>query len=555
MVEDLKWWCVWRGIDWCTQNGDLGGCVQTVRHRRRREFIFRKWSSLKLCVPIPIDVPVPGVWRKCQHRQITCWQMQFRSVCFSKCLFFWSFCFFWSFFFWSVFFFKFFVFFWSFFEVFFNFEVFRFLCSFFFFLWIFFLWSFFLSLKFFSFFVFFFFVFFFFSKFFFLKFFFEVFFEVFFLKFFFFTFFFWSFFYSFFWSFFFEVFFLKFFLKFFFLSLFFEVFVKACPLLIARTRMQQAAIASVSAVAAARGLALCPWYHLAWVSVGTPVGPGQDTHGTLGPDQREGRGWPAHSLTQQYKVQYSSRTAQIRALLTRVCCVMTGRRNEEPIELMHEDFQVHVDSDWVGDLLAGMNTTGMIVRRSIEECVSMTSENKITFETNCETSEYFHLFINTEMLVIAAHTHVDYVDDGVSFLSQELQECWNTRVGIACSVQWVWRWNKSTIGWTWNERQARRHEYEIRMTTVWLHERSRCKPGASYQWGKSWFVNVMTDWKSNNSCILQDKKRCPRMNSSIQMRVAWNWHRLRDKEDVLKESSMKVGILTRIPWNAAHMSI
>ena len=57
---------------------------------------------------------------------------------------------------------------------------------------------------------------------------------------------------------------------------------------------------------------------------------------------------------------------------------MTGQRNEEPIELMHEDFQVHVDSDWVGDLLGRMNTTGMIVRRSIEECVSMTSENKIT---------------------------------------------------------------------------------------------------------------------------------------------------------------------------------
>ena len=105
---------------------------------------------------------------------------------------------------------------------------------------------------------------------------------------------------------------------------------------------------------------------------------------------------------------------------------------------MHEDFQVHVDSDWVGDLLGRM--TGMVVRRCIEECVSMTSENKITFETNCETNEYFHLFINTEMLVIAGRTHVDgmYVDV-VSFLSEELQECWNTRDGIACSVQRVWR--------------------------------------------------------------------------------------------------------------------
>ena len=40
------------------------------------------------------------------------------------------------------------------------------------------------------------------------------------------------------------------------------------------------------------------------------MGPRQDTHGTLGPDQREGRGWPSHSLTQQYRVQYSSHTAQ-----------------------------------------------------------------------------------------------------------------------------------------------------------------------------------------------------------------------------------------------------
>ena len=72
---------------------------------------------------------------------------------------------------------------------------------------------------------------------------------------------------------------------------------------------------------------------------------------------------------------------------------------------------------------------------------------------------------------------------------------------------------------------------------------------------KVWSVNVMTDWKSNSSCIHRGKKRCPGMNSSIQMRVASNWHRLRDKEDLLKVSSMKVGILTRQPWNAVHLSI
>ena len=104
---------------------------------------------------------------------------------------------------------------------------------------------------------------------------------------------------------------------------------------------------------------------------------------------------------------------------------MTCRRNEEPIELMHEDFQVHVDSDWVGDLLGRLNTTDMIVRRSIEECVSMTSENKITFETNCETNEYFHLFINTEMLVIAARTHVDYVECTSMVFHSSVKSCKN----------------------------------------------------------------------------------------------------------------------------------
>ena len=62
-------------------------------------------------------------------------------------------------------------------------------------------------------------------------------------------------------------------------------------MLIAPTRGMHQFVKAVSAVAgsraAARGLALCPWYHLAWVSVGTPVGPGKDTHGTLRPDQRE----------------------------------------------------------------------------------------------------------------------------------------------------------------------------------------------------------------------------------------------------------------------------
>ena len=38
-----------------------------------------------------------------------------------------------------------------------------------------------------------------------------------------------------------------------------------------------------------KGLALCSRCH---ASEGTPVGPGKDTHGTLGPGKRRGRGWP-----------------------------------------------------------------------------------------------------------------------------------------------------------------------------------------------------------------------------------------------------------------------
>ena len=86
---------------------------------------------------------------------------------------------------------------------------------------------------------------------------------------------------------------------------------------------------------------------------------------------------------------------------------------------------MHVDSDWVGDLLDRKNTTGVIVRRCIEECVSTTSENKITFETNCETNEYFHLFIKYrdvgDYRTYTRGFRGMYVD-GVSLLSEELQE-------------------------------------------------------------------------------------------------------------------------------------
>ena len=79
----------------------------------------------------------------------------------------------------------------------------------------------------------------------------------------------------------------------------------------------------------------------------------------------------------------------------------------------------------------------------------------------------------------------------------------------------------------------------VGMTSVWLHDRSRCKPGASYQCGKSWFVNVMTDWKSSSSRIHRGKKRCPGMNSSIQMRVAMCLMNVRRKSRNFDQTTME----------------
>ena len=48
------------------------------------------------------------------------------------------------------------------------------------------------------------------------------------------------------------------------------------------------------------------------------------------------------------------------------------------------------------------------------------------------------------------------------------------------------------------------------MTSVWLNDRSRYKPGASYQCGKSWFVNVITDWKSKQFPYSPRQEALPR---------------------------------------------
>ena len=157
--------------------------------------------------------------------------------------------------------------------------------------------------------------------------------------------------------------------------------------------------AAVSAVAAAEqqpeGWRFVPDTISAWVSVGPPVGPGKDTPRYTGA-RSAGRPWVAR--TQFSTQQYSAETRQTwewsagnKSTGDESLLCYDGPRNEEPIVLMHEDFQLHVGSDWVGDLLERKNTTGVIARRGMEERVLMTSENKTAFETNCETNEYFPL--------------------------------------------------------------------------------------------------------------------------------------------------------------------
>ena len=142
--------------------------------------------------------------------------------------------------------------------------------------------------------------------------------------------------------------------------------------------------AAVSAVAAAEQQpegwrfvpdTILPGYQWApeWVPARTPT-----VH--WGPISGKAVGGPNHSLAQQYSAE-TRQTWQLSAGSKSTgdesLLCYDGPRNEEPIELTHEDFQVHVDSDWVEDLLERKNTTGAIVRRGIEERVSTTSENNV----------------------------------------------------------------------------------------------------------------------------------------------------------------------------------
>ena len=144
--------------------------------------------------------------------------------------------------------------------------------------------------------------------------------------------------------------------RFFFASLpFGSLFVKACPMLIARAFMQQ--LQQSQQLQQPEGWRFAPDTILLgyqWASSWVPVrtltvhwGPisGKAVGGLI-TVQHSGtefntavtrRRNTANMVAEQCRSR--ARTLGGRALLTRVCCGMTGPRNEEPIELMHEDFQ------------------------------------------------------------------------------------------------------------------------------------------------------------------------------------------------------------------------
>ena len=101
---------------------------------------------------------------------------------------------------------------------------------------------------------------------------------------------------------------------------------KACPMYVERAHTH-AAVEAVSAVAAAEQ------QPEGWRFVLDTILPGYQ----WAPDQREGRGWPEHSLAQQHSAETRqtwqrslsrtrARTLVTTALLTRVCCVIMGQK-------------------------------------------------------------------------------------------------------------------------------------------------------------------------------------------------------------------------------------
>ena len=110
-----------------------------------------------------------------------------------------------------------------------------------------------------------------------------------------------------------------------------------------RTRTH-AAVAAVSAIAAAEQQpegwrfvpdTILPGYQ--WAPQWVPT----RTHGTLGNDQREGRGWPEHSSAQQYSAetrQTWQRSGGNKSTVDESLLCYGGHGDEEVHEVIHENF-------------------------------------------------------------------------------------------------------------------------------------------------------------------------------------------------------------------------
>ena len=131
--------------------------------------------------------------------------------------------------------------------------------------------------------------------------------------------------------------------------------------------------------------------------------------------------------------------------------------------------------------------------------------------------------------------------------------------------EWVWRWNKSTIGWIWNEREARRHECETRgwcflygCTTEADSNRVRAVCVEKLDLWKCWQIGdqtvpVFTEARNVAHSI--------QLVGEIAVKAS---HKARLTELNMSDGTClmcfmkfrrKVGILTRQPWNAVQLSI
>ena len=88
-----------------------------------------------------------------------------------------------------------------------------------------------------------------------------------------------------------------------------------------------------------QGLALCPRCHLAWALEGTPVGPGKDTHVTLGPEQWRGRGWPTPTAQRAKRTCHDARSSEFNTQVFRQT-VWQARRSSKIECTFHYHFWV-----------------------------------------------------------------------------------------------------------------------------------------------------------------------------------------------------------------------